>query len=93
MLGLRNLGDESAQECPQIDLSNSSRGLLDCEQSLFFFIFSEGSAPARERQAAKTRDARNEGPLPEKKKERLPAQLEQMKYALASQRKMRLADA
>ena len=31
---------------------------LDCEQSLFFFRFSKGSARAR---AAKTRDARNEG--------------------------------
>ena len=29
---------------------------------------------------------------PEKKKERLPAELEQMKYALASKRKIRLAD-
>ena len=31
---------------------------LDCEQSLFFFRFSKGSARAR---AAKPRDARNEG--------------------------------
>ena len=30
---------------------------------------------------------------PEKKKERLPAELEQMKYAFASQRKIQLADA
>ena len=34
---------------------------IDCEQSLFFFRFSEGST--RERQAAKPREARNEGGL------------------------------
>ena len=34
---------------------------LDCEQSLFFLRFSEGSARARERRAVKPRDARNEG--------------------------------
>ena len=34
---------------------------VDCEQSLFFFRFSEGSARARERRAAKPRDARNDG--------------------------------
>ena len=34
--------------------------VVDCEQSLFFFKFSEGSACARERRAAKLRDARNE---------------------------------
>ena len=32
---------------------------LDCQQSLFFFRFSKGSARARERWAAKPRDARN----------------------------------
>ena len=31
------------------------------KQSLFFFRFSEGSAHARERRAAKPRDARSEG--------------------------------
>ena len=35
--------------------------LLDREQSLFFFRFSKGSARARERWAARPRDARNEG--------------------------------
>ena len=40
----------------------------------------------RERWAAKPRDARNEGGSPRRKK-RLPAQPELMKYALASQRK------
>ena len=34
---------------------------VDCEQSLFFFRFNEGSARARERRAAKPRDARNDG--------------------------------
>ena len=33
---------------------------IDCEKSLFFFRFSKGSARARERLAAKPRDARNE---------------------------------
>ena len=41
-------------------LRGSSRFPVDCEQSLFFFIFSKGSARARERRA-KPRDARNEG--------------------------------
>jgi len=36
---------------------------LDCEQSLFFIRFNEGSARACERRAAKPRDARNEGGL------------------------------
>ena len=39
---------------------------VDCEQSLIFFIFSEGSARAREHRAAKPRDARNEGGSPRK---------------------------
>ena len=34
---------------------------LDCEQSLFFFKFSERSACTRECRVAKPRDARNEG--------------------------------
>ena len=34
---------------------------LDCERSVFFFRFSKRSARARERWAAKPRDARNEG--------------------------------
>ena len=58
---------------------------LNCEQSLFFvrslFFFSErassGEAARREKR----------GRQPEKKKDRLPAQPEPMKYALASQRK------
>jgi len=33
---------------------------VDCEQSLFFFRFSKGSARERERWAAKPRDARDE---------------------------------
>ena len=41
-------------------LRGSSRVPVDCEHSLFFFIFSEGSARARERRA-KRREARNEG--------------------------------
>lgn len=36
------------------------RPLVDCDQSLFFSRFIEGSASARERRAAKPRDARNE---------------------------------
>ena len=35
--------------------------MVDCEQPLFFFRFSNGSARARERWAAKPQDARNEG--------------------------------
>ena len=41
---------------------------LDCEQSLFFFIFSKGSARARERCATKPRNTRNEGGSPRRKK-------------------------
>ena len=37
---------------------------LDCEQSLFFFRFSEASACTRECRVAKPRDARNEGAPP-----------------------------
>ena len=40
--------------------------MIDCEQSLFFFIFSEGSARARESRARREK----RGLLPEKKKER-----------------------
>ena len=40
------------------------RPLVDCEQSLFFSRFIEGSARARERRAAKRRDARNEDGSP-----------------------------
>ena len=32
--------------------------LLDCEQSLFFFLFSKGSARARERRSRETRETR-----------------------------------
>ena len=42
--------------------------MVDCEQSLFFFRFSKGSARARERWAATTLDARNEGGSPRRKK-------------------------
>ena len=38
----------------------SASPLLDCEQSLFFFRFSKGSARAQERLAAKPGDTRNE---------------------------------
>ena len=41
---------------------------LDCEQPLFLFRFSKGSARARERRAAKLRDARNEGGSPRRVK-------------------------
>ena len=37
---------------------------LDCEQSLFFVKFSEGSAGMRECRVAKPRDARKEGASP-----------------------------
>ena len=40
----------------------------DCEQSLIFFRFSEGSAHARERRAAKPRVSRNVGGSPRRKK-------------------------
>ena len=42
------------------------RDLIDCEQSLFFFRFSKGSARAR---AVKPREARNEGGSPRRKRE------------------------
>ena len=46
----------------QINLTDFRRTeKLDCEQPLFFFSFSKGSARTRERLAAKPRDARNEG--------------------------------
>ena len=41
---------------------------LDCEQSLFFFRFSESNARAREGRSRETRETRVQ---PEKKKERL----------------------
>ena len=66
--------------------------LIDCEQSRFFFRFSKGSARARERWAAKPRNTRNEGGSPRRKK-RLLVKPDPMKYALASKRKIRLADA
>ena len=43
------------------EIENNARRDIDCEQSLFYFRFSKGSARARERRAAKPRDARNEG--------------------------------
>ena len=62
-------------------LANIACPVLDCEQSLFFFRFSEGSARASiEWQSRKER-----GRQPKKKKHRLLTQLEQMKYTLASQ--------
>ena len=45
-------------ECQRVESRGQTQ--IDCEQSLFFFRFSKGSAHARER-AAKPRDARNEG--------------------------------
>ena len=42
-------------------LKEHSRLKIDCEQSLFLFRFSKGSARPRECWAAKQRDARNEG--------------------------------
>ena len=56
---------------------------LDCEQSLFSVRFSESSARAG---GERPRDAQNEGGSPRRKK-RLPAKPEPMKYALASQLK------
>ena len=44
---------------------------LDCEQSLFFFRFSKGSARAHASvEVAKPRDARNEGGSPRRKREK-----------------------
>ena len=45
-----------------------SMSILDCEQSLFFFRFSKGSARAHKRLAAKKRDTRNESSSPRRKK-------------------------
>ena len=45
---------------------------VDCQQSLIFFRFSKGSACARERWAAKPRDARNEGGSLRRKKRDCP---------------------
>ena len=66
--------------CRDIRLPWVSRCLkffLDCEQSLFFFRFQRGVHARRQ---------------PEKKK-RVTARIARLKYALASQRKIRLADA
>ena len=49
-------------------LKEHSRLKIDCEQSLFLFRFSKGSARPRECWAAKQRDARNEGGRPRRKK-------------------------
>ena len=57
-----------------LDLKSSSEQMffrklsLGAPESLFIFRFSEGSARARERWAAKPRDARNEGGSPRKKR-------------------------
>ena len=53
---------------------------LDCEQPLFSFRFSKGSARARKRWTAKPRDARREkrGRQPEKKKEFLLSYLSRL---------------
>ena len=45
-------------------ISDIASKAVDCEKSLFFFRFSKGSAHARERRAAKPRDARNKGGSP-----------------------------
>ena len=58
--------------------SNGDR--LDCEQSLFILQLAVHVRELQER-------CKKQGQQPEKKKERLPAQPEPMKYALASQRK------
>ena len=42
---------------------------LDCEESLIFFRFKEGSARKHQRRAAKPRDARNEGGHPRRKRD------------------------
>ena len=57
----------------------------DCEQSLFFFRFSQGSAWLREGRAAKPRD--------ETRETREEAREEKRETALASQHQIRLADA
>ena len=54
MLGLTSLG------------AVNTAGGIDCEQSLFFFRFSDGSARARE-SSREQRDERNEGGIPRKK--------------------------
>ena len=46
----------------------SNRVFLDCEQPLFFFRFSEGSARERQRRAVKPREARNKGGSRRRKK-------------------------
>ena len=38
--------------------ANRAGAMLDCEQSLFFFRFSESNAPARERRSREAREAR-----------------------------------
>ena len=54
---------QNEAECKAID-KKMILYFLDCEQSLFFFRFSKGSARARERSAAKPRDVRNENVSP-----------------------------
>ena len=63
-------GKEKKEKIPndnllsQLELLHPFRAVwsrIDCEQSLIFFSFSEGSAHARERRAAKPRVSRNVG--------------------------------
>ena len=65
-------------------VNTSTDPMLDYEQSLFFSSVSHARERASSGEAAR-REKR--GRQPEKKKDRLPAQPEPMKYALASQRK------
>ena len=65
---LKLLTQYSSFKFTVMEKGEKSGKTLDCEQSLFFFRFSKGSARARECWAAKPRDARNEGGSPRREK-------------------------
>ena len=71
-------------------LANIACPVLDCEQSLFFFRFSEGSARARERQVAKPRGMRVAA-QEEKTETAHTARVNEIRIGLTTQ--IRLADA
>ena len=71
-------------------LANIACPVLDCEQSLFFFRFSEGSAHARERQVAKPRGMRVAA-QEEKTETAYTARVNEIRIGLTTQ--IQLADA
>ena len=77
---LQSIHDFTVSLLSSNHLANIACPVLDCEQSLFFFRFSEGSARARASSGkAATRAAAQE------EKTETAHKLEEMKYTLASQ--------